>query len=126
MILRRAKTLAELPAAEEKVVWSKHPAGEMSCNIWAPESHFTDGKWVIYFAAAREGADETGCFDHRTYALVNRNVNPMEGEFTEAGRITSTLYRGTAGSAIPTGFTAPERRNLPLSLTAPVSCDILG
>ncbi len=100
VILRRAKTLAELPAAEEKVVWSKHLAGEMSCNIWAPESHFTDGKWVIYFAAAREGADETGCFDHRTYALVNRNGNPMDGEFTEAGRIDTGWESFTIDSTV--------------------------
>lgn len=87
VILRKARTLAELPEAGEKVVWSKHPAGEMSCNIWAPEIHFVDGKWVIYFAAARGDADAAGCFDHRTYALVNRSPDPMEGEFTEAGRI---------------------------------------
>ncbi len=87
VILRRARTLEELPDAEEKVVWSKHPSGDMSCNIWAPEIHFVDEKWVIYFAAARGGADQNGCFDHRTYALVNPNPDPMTGEFTEAGQI---------------------------------------
>ena len=87
VILRKARTLEELPAAEEKVVWSKHPDGDMSCNIWAPEIHYVDGKWVIYFAAARDGADKDGCFDHRTYALVNPAEDPTEGEFSEAGRI---------------------------------------
>ena len=33
---------------------------------------------------------------------------------------------GIETDAIPTGFTAPERRKLPRSLIAPVSCDILG
>lgn len=87
VILRKARTLEELPSAEEKVVWSKHPDGDMSCNIWAPEIHYVDGKWVIYFAAARDGADKDGCFDHRTYALVNPAEDPTEGEFSEAGRI---------------------------------------
>ncbi len=87
LVLRKARTLKELPDAVEKVVWVRHPEGDMSCNIWAPEIHFVDGKWYIYFAAARAGADEKGCYDHRIYALENASADPMEGCFTEAGRI---------------------------------------
>ena len=87
VILRGAAKLDGLRDAEEKTVWVRHPSGNMSCNIWAPELHFADGQWVIYFAAARGGADEAGRFDHRTYALVNPNPDPTEGEFKEAGRI---------------------------------------
>lgn len=87
VILRKARTLAGLPDAEEKTVWTRHASGLMSRNIWAPELHYVDGSWVVYFAAARGDADEAGCFDHRTYALVNGNQDPMAGEFTEAGRI---------------------------------------
>ena len=105
IILRKAKTLAELPDAVEKVVWYRHAEGPLSCNIWAPELHFADGKWMIYFAAARGGADESGVYDHRIYALVNEEADPMNGGFAEAGRIdtgwesfsldsTTVLYRG--------------------------------
>lgn len=105
IILRRARTLEELPDAVEKVVWTRHAEGPLSCNIWAPELHFVDGKWYIYFAAARTGADESGVFDHRIYALVNGEADPMSGGFTEAGRIdtgwesfsldsTTVLYGG--------------------------------
>ena len=87
VILRGSNTLDGLREAEEKTVWTRHLSGEMSCNIWAPELHYVDGQWVIYFAAARGGADEAGRFDHRTYALVNPNPDPTEGEFREAGRI---------------------------------------
>lgn len=87
IILRKARTLKELPDAVEKIVWTRHAEGPMSANIWAPELHFVDGKWMIYFAAARGGADEKGCYDHRTYALCNPNSDPMEGTFEEAGRI---------------------------------------
>jgi Predicted beta-xylosidase len=87
IILRKARNLKELPDAVEKVVWVRHPEGEMSCNIWAPEIHYADGIWAIYFAAARSSADEDGRFDHRTYVLVNPNPDPMEGTFREAGRI---------------------------------------
>ena len=87
VILRSSNTLDGLREAEEKTVWTRHLSGEMSCNIWAPELHYVDGQWVIYFAAARGGADEAGRFDHRTYALVNPSPDPTEGEFREAGRI---------------------------------------
>lgn len=105
IILRKAKTLAGLPDAVEKIVWTRHAEGPLSCNIWAPELHFVDGKWYIYFAAARGGADEAGVFDHRIYALVNDDPDPLSGGFSEAGRIdtgwesfsldsTTVLYGG--------------------------------
>ena len=87
IILRKARTLAGLPDAVEKIVWTRHKEGPLSCNIWAPELHFVDGKWYIYFAAARGGADAAGVFDHRIYALVNDDPDPLSGGFTEAGRI---------------------------------------
>ena len=87
IILRKARTLAELPDAVEKIIWYRHQEGPLSCNIWAPEIHFIDGKWYIYFAAARAGADESGVYDHRIYALMNDDPDPMNGGFTEAGRI---------------------------------------
>ena len=87
LVLRKARTLRELRDAEEKVVWVQHPEGMMSCNIWAPELHFVDGKWYIYFAAARGGADEKGCYDHRIFILENGNADPMEGSFVEKGRM---------------------------------------
>ncbi len=87
VILRGADTLEGLATAPEKTVWTRRESGRMSCNIWAPEIHRVDGLWVIYFAAAQAGADEAGRFDHRTYALVNGNSDPLEGEFEEAGQI---------------------------------------
>ena len=87
IILRKARTLKELPDAVEKIVWTKHEEGPLSCNIWAPELHFVDGKWMIYFAAARGGADEAGVYDHRIYALENDQEDPFAGGFTEKGRV---------------------------------------
>ena len=87
IILRKARTLKGLPDAVEKIVWTKHPEGLLSCNIWAPELHYIDDKWYIFFAAARGGADESGVYDHRIYALENDNPDPLSGGFTEMGRI---------------------------------------
>ena len=54
--LRRARTIQELGTAEPVVIWRKHEKGRMSGHIWAPELHYIDGKWYIYFAAG--GSDE--------------------------------------------------------------------
>ena len=105
IVLRKARTLRELPDAAEKVVWLRHPSGPMSCNIWAPELHFVDGAWTIYFAAAEGGADEKGCYDHRIYVLQNTSADPLEGNFVEKGRVdtgwesfsldsTTTVFEG--------------------------------
>lgn len=81
--LRRSKTIDGLRQAETKKVWLKHDEGEMSANIWAPEIHYIDGKWYIYFAAGR--VDDI--FAIRMYALECDAKNPLEGEWKELGRI---------------------------------------
>jgi GH43 family beta-xylosidase len=81
--IRRARTLGELPAGETKVIWKKHDRGPMSHHVWAPEIHFIDGKWYIYFAAGKAEA----IWDIRMYVLENSSPNPLEGEWTEKGQI---------------------------------------
>ncbi|MBT2736686.1 family 43 glycosylhydrolase [Bacillus sp. ISL-7] len=81
--VRRAATIQGLGEAEPVVAWRKHEKGPMSANIWAPEIHFIDGKWYIYFAAAR--ADEI--FDHRMYVIENDSENPLEGTWVEKGQV---------------------------------------
>lgn len=85
--LRRSETIQGLTNAEAKTVWVKHESGKMSANIWAPEIHFIDGKWYIYFAAARTSETKDGLFDHRMFVLENSSDNPLEGEFIEKGQI---------------------------------------
>jgi GH43 family beta-xylosidase len=100
--LRRASSIQGLGAAAPKVIWRKRDSGPMSAHIWAPEIHYVDGAWYIYFAAARADA----LFDHRTYVLQSRSANPLEGEWTELGQLrtgwesftldaTSFVHRGT-------------------------------
>lgn len=83
--LRRARSLQELGSAIPVVVWRKHEYGEMSAKIWAPEIHFANGKWYIYFAAGRKDAS----FAHRMYALENDSANPLEGRWIEKGQMAS-------------------------------------
>jgi GH43 family beta-xylosidase len=47
--------LSELFSAPAKAVWSAPDTGWNRTNIWAPELHFLDGRWYIYYAAGRSG-----------------------------------------------------------------------
>jgi GH43 family beta-xylosidase len=81
--LRRAKSIDGLSTAKAEVLWRKHEKGPMSHHIWAPEIHFLDGKWYIYFAAGRAEA----IWDIRMFVLENESANPFEGKWTEKGQI---------------------------------------
>ncbi|AFH64817.1 family 43 glycosylhydrolase [Paenibacillus caseinilyticus] len=83
IILRRAKSIQGLAEAEEVTVWQKHASGEMGAHIWAPEIHFIDGKWYIYFAA---GTKED-IWKIRPYVLESADANPLTGTWTEKGMI---------------------------------------
>ena len=81
--VRRATTIQGLSSAAPVVVWNKHASGIMSKHIWAPEIHYIDGNWYIYFAAARMDRP----FDHRIYVLETDAANPLEGTWVEKGQI---------------------------------------
>ncbi|WP_209366567.1 family 43 glycosylhydrolase [Sediminibacillus dalangtanensis] len=85
IVLRRAKTIEGLRTAEETVIWRKHESGIMSEHIWAPEIHFIDGKWYMYFAAG----DQEDIWAIRPYVLECSDANPLEGEWVEKGAINT-------------------------------------
>jgi GH43 family beta-xylosidase len=87
--IRKSKTINGLGSAFAKVVWEKHQSGIMSANIWAPEIHFIEGKWYIYFAAAYTSQTQDGLYDHRIYVLENQNADPLEGKWIEKGQIAT-------------------------------------
>lgn len=81
--IRRATTIQGLGAAAPVIIWRKRLNGPMSAHIWAPEIHYIEGKWYIYFAAARTD----WLFDHRVYVLENESPNPLEGNWLEKGQV---------------------------------------
>ncbi|MDQ0090225.1 GH43 family beta-xylosidase [Paenibacillus anaericanus] len=85
--VRRADTLEGLREAEAVVAWRKYESGPLSANIWAPEIHYIDEKWYIYFAAARTTETKEGLFDHRMFVLENTSSNPLESTWQEKGQI---------------------------------------
>ncbi len=81
--LRHADTLEGLKDAEEVTIWKKHESGDMSQHIWAPEMHFIDGSWYIYYAASR--TDDI--WRLRPYILRCEGMDPMKDAWTECGMI---------------------------------------
>lgn len=83
IVLRRSDTLAGLADAEEVEIWHKHESGIMSCHIWAPELHYIDNVWYIYYA----GGDKDDVWNIRPYVLECRDADPMTGRWIEKGKM---------------------------------------
>ncbi|MFD1804113.1 family 43 glycosylhydrolase [Mixta tenebrionis] len=89
--LRCAGTILELAQAEAVVIWRKPDVGPQSALIWAPEIHYINGQWVIYFAAAPSREIKAGLFQHRMYALTCDDADPLSGRWEDRGRIQTPL-----------------------------------
>ena len=83
IVLRRATTLQGLSTAPETVIWRRHASGIMGAHIWAPEIHFIDGRWYVYFAA---GATDN-VWAIRMYVLEGTGANPLTASWAEKGQI---------------------------------------
>ena len=91
IVLRGADTLLGLRDAEETTIWVQHPDGPMGSHIWAPELHWIDGAWYVYFAAGEAESATADVWRIRMYVLENRNGDPLTGEWTEKGQIATPI-----------------------------------
>lgn len=55
-------------------------------HVWAPELHFVDGKWYVYYAAGRPSSESGSYKMQRTGVLRSKTVDPM-GEYEDMGMI---------------------------------------
>lgn len=84
LVLWKTKNLADLKNAEKKIIWTAPKGTDYSAEVWAPEFHFIDGKWYVYFAADN-GSNDT----HRMYVLENDAKDPMKGKWVFKGKIAA-------------------------------------
>jgi GH43 family beta-xylosidase len=89
--LRRARTLAGLATAPTVKIWRKPGQGPLSELIWAPEIHWIDGVWYIYFAAAPSREIKDKLFQHRMYVLRTAAHNPLDGPWELVGRVDTGI-----------------------------------
>lgn len=85
VVLRKASTLEGLQEAEEVTIWEKHETGIMGAHIWAPELHYLQGKWYIYFA----GGNADDIWAIRPYVLECADEDPLTGTWIEKGKMGS-------------------------------------
>jgi GH43 family beta-xylosidase len=82
--LWKTRSIATLKTAEKKVVFTPPSTGPYSKELWAPEIHFLQGKWYIYFAA-----DSGRNINHRLWVLENSSADPLKGKWIVKGKFTT-------------------------------------
>ncbi|GIZ45650.1 hypothetical protein CKM354_000880700 [Cercospora kikuchii] len=82
--MTRARTLDGLKNGETKLIWADSEPSRC-CNVWAPEMHYIDGAWHVYYSAG---------------------PNPLSGQRSHAIRGGSTPWDmyGYAGELQTPGF----------------------
>ena len=80
--LYKTKNMAQLGSAIHKPIWFPPQGTAYSKEIWAPELHFLNGKWYMYFAA-----DDGENAHHRIYVLENASDDPMQGNWIFKGQV---------------------------------------
>lgn len=83
IVLRKSHSLNGLSTSAETVIWKKHASGPMSAHIWAPELHYLENKWYIYFAAGNAESP----WHIRPYILECADEDPLTGTWVEKGMI---------------------------------------
>ncbi len=82
LTLWRTKNLAELGTAERKVIFTPPAGTGYSKELWAPEIHYLDNKWYVYFSA-----DSARNTSHRVWVIENSAADPFTGEWIVRGKI---------------------------------------
>jgi GH43 family beta-xylosidase len=95
LTIRKCRTVADLKNAETKVVWTPPPEGPFSHDIWAPEIHYLEGKWYIYFAADA-GTNQT----HRLWVLQNASPDSLEGTWTMCGKLADSTDKWAIDASV--------------------------
>ncbi len=83
--LWKTAAVSKLGAVSSTEVYRPAAGSPNAENIWAPELHFLNGKWYLYYTAG-SGADST----QRTWVLENSNASPLTGTWVDKGRIFAT------------------------------------
>lgn len=87
IVLWKTQKIDDLKNAAAATVWTPTDGTAYSDDIWAPELHFIDNKWYIYFAADNNGDNST----HRMYVIENASADPLNaGGWTMKGKLAAT------------------------------------
>jgi GH43 family beta-xylosidase len=81
------KSLTGIESEGTKVKVFSYPESGPNCSpAWAPELHFIDDKWYIYYAAS---TCDKALENHRMFVLESDRLDP-QGSYTDKGQITDS------------------------------------
>jgi GH43 family beta-xylosidase len=88
LVIWKSRTMSDIGQGERKVIWTAPEEGPTSKQVWAPELHFRDGKWYVYFAAT-----DGHYTNRRMYVLENDSEDPFADRWVEKGKIAANPDR---------------------------------
>jgi GH43 family beta-xylosidase len=77
--------MSSLGSTTPVTIWNPPTSGLYSQDIWAPELHYFNSKWYMYFAA-----DDGNNANHRIYVLENDNADPTSAGWNFIGKVADT------------------------------------
>lgn len=109
IVLRRAGSLLDLNEAEERLIWEPPPDTMHSADLWGPELHRIDGRFVVYYSAT--DASFLGLSgNYRLWALEADGDDPFTATWGHAGPVV--VPEQDAVATHPTVFEADGERFL--------------
>lgn len=104
VVVRKSLTLAGLGAAPDVPVWRAGGPGneKYTRDVWAPELHFLNGRWYVYYCAT-DGPDP-----NRRVFVLRADTDDPQGAYTFKGKLAATDSDDYAID--PTVYQAPRGR----------------
>ncbi|MEI7422183.1 MAG: glycoside hydrolase family 43 protein [Prolixibacteraceae bacterium] len=81
---------------EEKTIWTAPSSGWNKTCVWAPEIHFIDGKWYVYYAAGESGPP----FIHQRTGVLRSKSSDVFSEYEDMGQLYTGDHPGDSSSNI--------------------------
>ncbi|MEO5802895.1 MAG: glycoside hydrolase family 43 protein [Verrucomicrobiota bacterium] len=81
--VRKSKSIFDIGRDSGVKIWRPPAHGPNCKNVWAPELHFLNGKWYIYYAA-----DDGKNANHRMWVLESETSDP-QGNYRCRGQLDS-------------------------------------
>jgi hypothetical protein len=87
IFVSKAESFIDIGRVPAVKVWEAPQGTEHARQVWAPELHFLDGRWYIYYAAS-DGDNDT----HRMFVLESQSSDPT-GPYQWKGKIAAATDR---------------------------------
>jgi GH43 family beta-xylosidase len=83
IFLKTVQKISALKSTKERLLWAPPKDTNYSKEVWAPEIHYFENRWYVYFAAD-DGKNE----NHRMHILTSENSD-IASNFKYSGQISS-------------------------------------